>query len=56
MEDNDAAKLKDLGYDDGGNGASEAEIEKLVASRQAARQRETSQNPIESAKNSWTVV
>jgi cysteinyl-tRNA synthetase len=39
VEDNDAAKLKDLGFDDGGDGASDAEIEKRVAARQAARQR-----------------
>src|SRR5208282_6912910 len=39
LEDNDAEKLKALGYDTGEEAASTAEIEKLVAERQAARQR-----------------
>jgi cysteinyl-tRNA synthetase len=39
VEDNDAEKLKDLGYDVGGDSPDDAEIEKLVAARQAARQR-----------------
>jgi cysteinyl-tRNA synthetase len=38
LEDNDAAKLKALGYG-GESGPDDAEIEKLVAARQAARQR-----------------
>jgi cysteinyl-tRNA synthetase len=38
VEDNDAEKLKDLGYDVGGDSPDDAEIEKLVAARQAARQ------------------
>jgi cysteinyl-tRNA synthetase len=39
VEDNDAEKLKNLGYDAGGASPSDAEIEKLVAERQSARQR-----------------
>jgi cysteinyl-tRNA synthetase len=39
LEDNDAEKLQVLGYDTGADQASDAEIEKLVAERQAARQR-----------------
>ncbi len=39
LEDNDAEKLKALGYDTGSDAASDAEIEKLVAQRQAARQK-----------------
>jgi len=39
LEDNDAEKLQALGYDTGSDQASDAEIEKLVAARQAARQR-----------------
>ncbi len=39
VEDNDVEKLKNLGYDDGTGGATDTEIEKLVAERQAARQR-----------------
>ena len=39
LEDNDAEKLQVLGYDTGSDQASDAEIEKLVAERQAARQR-----------------
>jgi cysteinyl-tRNA synthetase len=39
LEDNDAEKLKALGYDTGAQAASDAEIETLVAERQAARQR-----------------
>jgi cysteinyl-tRNA synthetase len=38
LEDNDAAKLSDLGFG-GGGGLSDAEIEKLVAERDAARKR-----------------
>src|SRR5262249_10139060 len=38
LEDDDAAKLKALGYG-GAGGPDDAEIEKLVAQRQAARQR-----------------
>ena len=38
LEDNDAEKLKALGYG-GGSGPDDAEIENLVAARQAARQR-----------------
>ena len=37
VEDNDAEKLKNLGYSGGSDDASDAEIEKLVAERQAAR-------------------
>ncbi len=39
LEDNDADKLKALGYDRGADTASDGEIEKLVAERQSARQR-----------------
>jgi cysteinyl-tRNA synthetase len=39
LEDNDAEKLKALGYDTGADTADDAEIEKLVAERQSARQR-----------------
>ena len=39
MEDNDGAKLKELGYDSGESATTDVEIEKLVAERQAARQR-----------------
>ena len=39
VEDNDAEKLKALGYDAGPDEPGDAEIEKLVAERQAARQR-----------------
>jgi cysteinyl-tRNA synthetase len=39
LEDNDGEKLKALGYDTASSQASDAEIEKLVAERQAARQR-----------------
>jgi len=39
LEDNDAAKLKALGYGGDQGGPDDAEIEKLVADRQAARQR-----------------
>jgi cysteinyl-tRNA synthetase len=39
VEDNDAEKLKTLGYDAGGDLPSDTEIEKLVAERQVARQR-----------------
>jgi cysteinyl-tRNA synthetase len=39
LEDDDAAKLKEIGYDSGDSDTSGAEIEKLVAARQAARQR-----------------
>ena len=39
LEDNDAEKLKALGYASGESGPDDAEIEKLVAERQAARQR-----------------
>jgi cysteinyl-tRNA synthetase len=38
LEDDDADKLKALGYDTGAD-ASDGEIEKLVAERQSARQR-----------------
>ena len=38
VEDNDAEKLKNLGYSGGSDDASDAEIEKLVAERQAAAQ------------------
>ena len=37
VEDNDAEKLKNLGYAGGSDDASDVEIEKLVAERQAAR-------------------
>ncbi len=37
VEDNDAEKLKNLGYAGGSDDASDADIEKLVAERQAAR-------------------
>ncbi len=39
VDDNDAEKLKNLGYETGSDDASGAEIEKLVADRQSARQR-----------------
>jgi cysteinyl-tRNA synthetase len=39
LEDDDAEKLQVLGYDTGSDPASDAEIEKLVTERQAARQR-----------------
>jgi cysteinyl-tRNA synthetase len=39
LEDDDAEKLKALGYRGGPSGPDEAEIEKLVEQRQAARQR-----------------
>jgi cysteinyl-tRNA synthetase len=39
LEDNDAAKLSQLGYGKGASALSDAEIEKLVADRQAARKR-----------------
>jgi len=39
LEDNDAAKLKALGYRAGEIGPGDAEIEKLVAEREAARKR-----------------
>jgi cysteinyl-tRNA synthetase len=39
LEDNDGEKLKALGYDGGASGPDDAEIEKLVAERQAARKR-----------------
>ena len=39
MEDNDAGKLQALGYADASGGVDDAEIEKLVAERQSARQR-----------------
>jgi cysteinyl-tRNA synthetase len=39
VEDNDGAKLKELGYDSGESATTDVEIEKLVAERQAARQR-----------------
>ena len=39
LEDNDAEKLKVLGYESGPSGPDDAEIEKLVAERQAARKR-----------------
>jgi len=39
LEDNDAEKLKALGYADASSGLDDAAIEKLVAERQAARQR-----------------
>jgi cysteinyl-tRNA synthetase len=39
LEDNDAAKLRELGYSGGSEGLSDAEVEKMVAERQAARKR-----------------
>ena len=39
LEDNDGEKLKALGYDSGTDTANDAEIEKLVAQRQAARKK-----------------
>jgi cysteinyl-tRNA synthetase len=39
LQDNDAEKLSALGYGGGAAGPDDAEIEKLVAARQAARQR-----------------
>jgi cysteinyl-tRNA synthetase len=39
MDDNDAEKLRALGFGPADSGPSDAEIEKLVAERQAARQR-----------------
>src|SRR5271170_7954868 len=39
MEDNDAEKLRALGFGPENNGPSDAEIEKLIADRQSARQR-----------------
>jgi cysteinyl-tRNA synthetase len=39
LEDNDGEKLKELGFGGGTGGADDAEIEKLVAEREAARKR-----------------
>jgi len=39
LEDNDAAKLSELGYGKDASALSDAEIEKLIADRQAARKR-----------------
>jgi cysteinyl-tRNA synthetase len=39
LEDNDAAKLKELGYATGSAELSDADIEKLIAERNAARKR-----------------
>jgi cysteinyl-tRNA synthetase len=39
MDDNDAEKLRALGFGADGGGPSDVEIEKLIAERQAARQR-----------------
>jgi cysteinyl-tRNA synthetase len=39
LEDNDAEKLKALGFDSGTSGPDDSEIEELVAERQAARKR-----------------
>ena len=39
LEDNDAAKLNELGYGKGADALSDSEIEKLVPERQAARKR-----------------
>ena len=39
LEDNDAEKLKDLGYNAGNDSPSDPEVEKLVVERQSARQR-----------------
>jgi cysteinyl-tRNA synthetase len=39
MEDNDAEKLRAIGFGDADSGPSAAEIEKLIADRQTARQR-----------------
>ena len=39
MEDNDEAKLRALGFGDDGGGLSDAEINRLIDERQAARQR-----------------
>ena len=39
IEDNDAEKLKALGYETAGDSSSDSEVEKLVAERQAARTR-----------------
>jgi cysteinyl-tRNA synthetase len=39
IADNDAEKLKELGFGGDGDGLSESEIEALIAERQAARQR-----------------
>jgi cysteinyl-tRNA synthetase len=39
MEDNDAEKLRALGFGAAESGPSDAEIDKLIADRQAARQR-----------------
>ena len=39
MEDNDAEKLRELGFGSAESGPNDAEIEKLIADRQAARQR-----------------
>jgi cysteinyl-tRNA synthetase len=39
LEDNDGEKLRALGFDSGPSGPDDAEIEKLVAERQAARKR-----------------
>jgi cysteinyl-tRNA synthetase len=39
MEDNDAEKLRALGFGGDGGGLSDAEIDKLIGDRQAARQR-----------------
>src|SRR5256885_808836 len=39
LQDNDAAKLTELGYSSGAPGLNDAEVEKLVAGRQSARKR-----------------
>ena len=39
IAENDAGKLKELGYGAGGDGLSDSEIEAVIAERQAARQR-----------------
>ena len=39
VADNDAEKLKELGYGSSGDGPSDASIEALIVERQSARQR-----------------
>ena len=39
LKDDDESKLREIGYGGGGGGLSDAEVEKLIADRQAARQR-----------------
>jgi len=56
LEDNDAEKLQALGYADASSGLGDAAIEKLVAERQAARQRRDFAASDRIARNSPSVV